>query len=58
MVRNKCPTCQAEIGGRPLDTLVKDIALQNIADWVIPDFKERDERLKAQLLLEAQHKRK
>ena len=45
--RNKCPNCQADLGGQPLLTLVKDITLQNIADWVLPDFKERDEKMKA-----------
>ena len=27
VTRSKCPSCNAEIGGRPLDTLVKDITL-------------------------------
>ena len=57
MVRNKCPNCNGEVGGKPLDTLVKDITLQNIVDWVIPDFKEGEEKLKAELLKEAQLKR-
>ena len=51
--RCKCPSCNADVGGKPLDSLVKDITLQNIADWVLPQFKERDEKLKSDLLQEA-----
>ena len=25
--RNKCPQCQTELGGKPLETLVRDITL-------------------------------
>jgi len=55
--RNKCPSCQCELGGKPLETIVKDITLQNIVDWLIPDFKERDDRLKNTLLHEANERR-
>lgn len=55
--RNKCPSCQAELGGKPLETIVKDTTLQNIVDWLIPDFKERDDKLKAILLQEANERR-
>jgi hypothetical protein len=36
---------------------VKDITLQNIVDWLIPDFKDRDDKLKSQLLKELNEKR-
>jgi hypothetical protein len=55
--RAKCPSCQAELGGKPLETIVKDTTLQNIVDWLIPDFKERDDKLKATLLQEANERR-
>lgn len=55
--RNKCPQCQTELGGKPLETLVRDITMQNIVDWLIPDFKERDDKLKAQLLKQLNEKR-
>lgn len=55
--RNKCPQCQTELGGKPIETLVKDITLQNIVDWLIPDFKDRDDKLKSQLLKELNEKR-
>lgn len=55
--RNKCPQCQVELGGKPLETIVKDITLQNIADWLIPDFKQRDDKLKAELLQKMNEKR-
>jgi len=55
--RAKCPCCQAELGGKPLETIVKDTTLQNIVDWLIPDFKERDDKLKAILLQEANERR-
>jgi predicted Zn-ribbon and HTH transcriptional regulator len=45
--RNKCPQCQTELGGKPMETLVRDMTLQNIVDWLIPDFKERDDKLKS-----------
>jgi len=31
--------------------------LQSIVDWLIPDFKERDDRLKAHLLKQLNEKR-
>ena len=55
--RNKCPQCQTELGGKPLESLVRDITLQSIVDWLIPDFKERDDKLKAQLLKQINEKR-
>lgn len=55
--RNKCPQCQTELGGKPLETLVRDMTLQNIVDWLIPDFKERDDKLKAMLLKQINEKR-
>lgn len=55
--RNKCPSCACELGGKPLETIVKDITLQNIVDWLIPDFKERDDKLKSKLLQEANERR-
>ena len=55
--RNKCPQCNVELGGKPLDTIVKDITLQNIADWLIPDFKQRDDKLKSDLLQKMNDKR-
>ncbi len=45
--RNKCPQCATELGGKPIESLVRDMTLQNIVDWLIPDFKERDDKLKA-----------
>jgi len=48
--RNKCPVCHTELGGKPLESVVKDQTLQNIVDSLIPDFKERDDCLKTQLL--------
>ena len=33
------------------------MTLQNIVDWLIPDFKERDDKLKAQLLKQVNEKR-
>lgn len=51
--RNRCPNCKTELGGKPLETIVKDITLQNIVDWLIPDFKERDDKFKSILLNEA-----
>lgn len=36
---------------------MRDITLQSIVDWLIPDFKERDDKLKAQLLKELNSKR-
>jgi hypothetical protein len=55
--RAKCPCCQTELGGKPLETIVKDTTLQNIVDWLIPDFKDRDDKLKAVLLQEANERR-
>ena len=40
-----------------MDCLVRDITLQNIVDWLIPDFKHRDDKLKSQLLHEAHVRR-
>ena len=37
--------------------IVKDITLQNIADWLIPDFKQRDDKLKSELLSKMNEKR-
>eukprot|EP00347_Sterkiella_histriomuscorum_P014072 403362268 len=48
--RYKCPQCQSELGGKPLETVVKDQVLQNIVDSLIPDFKQRDDKLKSLLL--------
>ena len=42
----KCPTCQTELGGRPLDTIVADHTMQSIVDWLLPEFKERAEKRK------------
>ncbi len=36
---------------------MRDITLQSIVDWLIPDFKERDDKLKAQLLKQINEKR-
>lgn len=55
--RNKCPQCATELGGKPIEALVRDMTLQNIVDWLIPDFKERDDKLKAQLLKQVNEKR-
>ena len=55
--RNKCPNCKVELGGKPTECIVKDITLQNIVDWLIPDFKERDDKLKSQLLQQANERR-
>ena len=55
--RNKCPNCKTDLGGKPTDNIVKDITLQNIVDWLIPDFKERDDKLKSQLLHQANERR-
>ena len=33
-----------------MESLVKDQVLQNIVDSLIPDFKERDDKLKSKLL--------
>ena len=46
-----------ELGGKPLETIVKDITLQNIVDWLIPDFKQRDDKLKSELLQKMNEKR-
>lgn len=40
-----------------METLVRDITMQNIVDWLIPDFKERDDKLKATLLKSLNEKR-
>ena len=40
-----------------METLVRDMTLQNIVDWLIPDFKERDDKLKSQLLKQINEKR-
>lgn len=55
--RTKCPSCDVDLGGKPLEAVVRDITLQNIVDWLIPDFKMRDDKLKVQLLKEKQEKR-
>ena len=55
--RNRCPSCKTELGGKPLETIVRDITLQNIVDWLIPDFKERDDKFKSILLHEANKRR-
>ena len=55
--RNRCPNCKTELGGKPLETIVRDITLQNIVDWLIPDFKERDDKFKSILLNEANKRR-
>ena len=55
--RNRCPNCKTELGGKPLETIVRDITLQNIVDWLIPDFKERDDKFKSILLLDANTRR-
>ena len=55
---NKCPHCNIELGGKPLETIIKDVTLQNIADWLIPDFRQRDDRLKRELLDKMNEKRK
>lgn len=46
-MRNRCPQCKVELGGKPLETIVRDPVMQNIVDWLIPDFKERDDRFKS-----------
>ena len=33
------------------------MTLQSIVDWLIPDFKERDDKLKSQLLKQVNEKR-
>ena len=55
--RNRCPSCKTELGGKPLETIVRDMTLQNIVDWLIPDFKERDDKFKSILLMEANKRR-
>lgn len=55
--RNRCPSCKTELGGKPMETIVRDITLQNIVDWLIPDFKERDDKFKSILLTEANKRR-
>jgi hypothetical protein len=45
------------LGGKPLEAIVKDITLQNIVDWLIPDFKERDDKLKSHLLKQMNKRR-
>ena len=37
--------------------MVRDLTLQNIVDWLIPDFKMRDDKLKQALLKEILMKR-
>ena len=36
---------------------MRDITLQNIVDWLIPDFKKRDDDLKIKLLKRINEKR-
>ena len=36
---------------------MRDITLQNIVDWLIPDFKEKDDKFKSILLTEANKRR-
>ena len=58
--KNKCPNpkChEVELGGKPLETIVKDVTLQNIVDWLLPEFKERDEKLKAEIMATLQRSR-
>ena len=55
--RTKCPSCEVDLGGKPLECIVRDITLQNIVDWLIPDFKVRDDKLKQSLLQEALKRR-
>ena len=38
--------------GRIEDWLIKDITVQAIADWAFPEFKEREEKLRQQILAE------
>ncbi|CDW87542.1 polycomb group ring finger protein 3-like [Stylonychia lemnae] len=55
--RYKCPSCHSELGGKPLEYVVRDQILQNIVDSLIPDFKERDDKLKSILLKRLNEKR-
>ena len=41
--RSKCPNCKHDIGGKVFDKIIKDVTLQNITDWVLPQFKERED---------------
>lgn len=55
--RTKCPSCEVDLGGKPLEAVVRDMTLQSIVDWLIPDFKMRDDKLKCELLATKQAKR-
>jgi len=39
--------------GRVDDWLIKDNTVQAIADWAFPEFKEREEKLRAHILKQA-----
>ena len=38
----KCPDCNEDLGGRPLDHVVPDPSIQNIVDILYPEFKQLD----------------
>ena len=37
--RENCPTCDAQLGGKPLKNVVADTTLQKIVDLLYPQFK-------------------
>ena len=40
---SKCPGCQQGLGGKPTESLVRDLTMQSLVDWLFPEFKQRHE---------------
>lgn len=34
----KCPSCHTDLGGKPQESVMRDLTMQSIVDWLIPEF--------------------
>ena len=39
----KCPKCSQELGGKPLESCVRDLTMQSLVDWLFPEFKAKED---------------
>eukprot|EP00347_Sterkiella_histriomuscorum_P013117 403365953 len=53
----KCPKCCQEIRGRVFEQIVKDNTMQTVTDLIFPEFKQREDALRAKLLEEFNQRR-
>ena len=54
----KCPGCGTEIRARIDDFLIKDVLFQNITDWLMPQFKMQEDKIRENFLQPINEKRK